>query len=118
MIIRALDTTHDWELGKGKQNFLRNQDAVAENIQTRLLSFLNDCFWDLKAGVDWFRFLGTPTTSQEIELSCRAIILASYGVVKVNSISVAVNGRNIIIRYNIDSIFTSQYTTSVEVPSV
>ena len=115
MIIRALDTSHDWTLGIGKNNYLFGQKAIVENIETRLLSFFHDCFFDMNAGVDWFRLLGTKTTEQEIILSCRRVILQSYGVVRVNSISVAYTGRNLSLIYNIDTIFTSAFSQNLEV---
>jgi len=118
MIIRALDVNHDWTFGKGKSNYLNQQLAIAENVQTRLLSFLNDCYFDLDAGIDWFNLMGTMgVTDQEIELTCRAVILQSYGVVKVNSISINRNrtSRNIYITYNIDTIFTSQFSQTLGV---
>ena len=115
MIIRTLTTDHDFTYGIGKNNYLRDQNAIAENIDTRLLSFFRDCFFDMTAGVDWFRLLGTKTTEQEIILSCRRVILQSYGVVKVNSISASTNGRNLILSYNIDTIFTSAFTSNLEV---
>ena len=115
MIIRALDTNHDFTFGIGKNNYLHGQAAIAENIDTRLLSFVNDCFFDINAGVDWFRLLGTHSTEQEIILSCRRVILQAYGVVRVNRFSVSYTGRTLRLEYNIDTIFTSQFTQALEV---
>lgn len=115
MIIRALDTNHDFTFGRGKNSYLSKQLAIAENIDTRLLSFFNDCFFDTQAGIDWFRLLGTKSTEQEIILSCRRVILQSYGVVRVNRFSVSYTGRNLRLEYNIDTIFTSQFTQALEV---
>lgn len=109
MIIRALDKLNDFTFGQGKSNYLKDQNAVIENIDTRLLSFLNDCFFNRTAGIDWFRLLGSTNTQAEIELSCRAIILQSYGVLKINSISMSVNKslriENLI--YNVNTIFST-----------
>lgn len=115
MIIRGLTADHDWQFGHGRQNYLRDNDACAENIETRLLSFLNDCFFNLQAGIDWLRLLGTKSTEEEITLSVRAIILQSYGVVQVNTITVAFDReqRNLFLSYNIDTIFTSQFSRNL-----
>jgi hypothetical protein len=120
MIIRALDAYHDWTFGKGKQDYLRGQNAVMENIQTRLLSFFNDCFFDLRAGIDWFRLLGTKDTEKEIELSCKAVILGSYGVVRMNTISVSVlrSQRKVNLEYNIDTVYSSRVSQTIEVGNV
>ena len=116
MIIRSLDSTHDWQFGKGKQSYEVKAPAIAENIQTRLLSFVNDCFFDRNAGVDWFRLLGDKGTKDEITLSCRAIILQSFGVVRVNSLSAALDAnRHLTLSYNIDTIYTTNLNQSLEI---
>ncbi len=117
MMIRALDISHDWTFGKGKENYLTGQLAIAENIQTRILSFLNNCFFDMGAGIDWFILLGTPNTEQQITLNVRAIILQSYGVVNVNSINLNFiqNSRKAVLTYNIDTMFTQNYNQTLQV---
>jgi hypothetical protein len=116
MIIRSLDTLGDWTFGKGKTNYLSNNLAIAENILTRLYSFLNDAFWDTGAGIDWTRLLGTPGTKAEILLSCRAVILQSYGVTAVNSISSVYSetNRNLVLSFNINTKFTSQFSMTLQ----
>ncbi len=118
MIIRALDGDHDWTFGKGKQSYLNNAKAIAQNIDTRLLCFLNDCFFDMTSGIDWFRLLGSKGTQAEIILSVRAVILQSYGVAKVNKINATLSGRALLMQYNIDTIFTSQFSQNLEVLDV
>ncbi len=113
MIIRALDATGDWTFGQGKQNYLIGQKAIALNIQTRLLSFLNDCFFDLNAGIDWINLLGSTNTKVQIELSVKAVILKSYGVLRINSLSSSFVGRRLSLTYNIDTIFTANFTQSL-----
>ena len=116
MIIRALDSGHDFTFGKGKSDYLQGNLAVAENIQTRLLCFLGDCFFDINSGIDWKRLLGSVgITNQEVELSCRAVILLSYGVIGINQISVARRVRALYLNYNINSIFTSNFVQQLEV---
>lgn len=117
MIFRALGTDNDWTFGKGKENYLFNQDAVSINIKTRLLSFLNDCFFDMNAGVDWFFYFGTPNKSREIELRSRAVILQSYGVVSVTSVILSINRvtRAATLTYIINTIYTINYTENVKV---
>lgn len=116
MIIRSLDSDHDFEFGKGIQSFQFGQQAIIENIQTRLMCFLNDCFFDRNFGIDWLRLLGTPGTQQELSLSCRAIILQSFGVTRMNTFSVSVVNRRAILQFNINSIFTQNALATLEVP--
>ncbi len=119
MIIRALDVDHDWTFGKGKQNYLTTQKAIAENLQTRILEFLNDCWFNLPAGIDWQRLMSQKNrnrTLQEIELDVKAVILRSFGVVRVNTIDAQFTGlRSVVVSYNIDTIYTTQFFQRTEV---
>lgn len=117
MIIRALDTSHDWTFGKGKENYLSGQLAIAENIQTRLLSVLNNCFFDMGAGIDWFTYMGLPNKNQEILLRTRAVILQSFGVVNINSLNIifSTNTRKANLTYNINTIYTQNFSQNLEV---
>ena len=112
MIIRALNSSGDITFGQGTQNYLTGQAAIAENIQTRLKSFLNNCFWNMGAGIDWFTFLGGGNTSTQIQLACTAVIAQSFGVLAVNSVSVNTNlvNRSISVSYTITTIYTQNFT--------
>ena len=111
MIIRALDTNGDWTFGLGKQNYLFNQKAIMLNISTRLYEFVNDSFWNQNAGIDWARLLGTPGTQTELTLTVRSVVLQSFGVTAINSISSIYDEdtRNLVISMNINTIFTSNF---------
>lgn len=116
MIIRALTGSHDWQFGKGKESYLRDDQAIMLNVKTRLLSFYQDCFFDSEFGIDWFNLMSNRSTEQEIILNCRGMILQSYGIVKVNSIEILeITNRHIQLTYNADTIFTRGLSNSVEV---
>jgi hypothetical protein len=115
MKIRALDGTHDWKFGKGLSSYAFDNQAIGENIQTRLLSWLNDCWFDAGAGLDWPRLLGSRNTQKLIELSARAIILQSYGVIRVTEIIINFQGtaRNLVLNYKIDTLFSTDVEGTV-----
>jgi hypothetical protein len=117
MKIRALDGTGDFQFGKGLQSYKYENNAIAQNIQTRLLSFLNNCWFDLDAGIDWTRLLGSRGTQKEIELSAQAMILQSYGVIRINRIvsTLKRTSRSMSLQYNIDTIYSSNIESTVEV---
>jgi hypothetical protein len=116
VIIRALDNTGDWTFGLGKQNYLSAQKAIIQNIQTQLYEFKSNAFWNMNAGADWPRLLGTPGTKQEIILTCRSTILQSFGVTAVNTISASYDGqtRNIILSFNINTIYTTNLSVQLQ----
>ena len=113
MIIRQL-VNGDATFGLGIQNFLTGQNAIAENIQTNLYCFLRDCYFDIQKGVDWIRFFSVPTSSQEVTLSVRSIILLCYGVTSIQSLSVSLVNRKISITAVINTIFTSNFKLNLE----
>ena len=96
------------------QNYLSGQAAVALNIKTRLLCFLNNCPWDMSAGIDWITLLGKTNTQTQIQLAVRSVILKSFGVVRLNSLSVAFINRKLTLNWNIDSQFTQNFIQKLE----
>ena len=115
MRFRQLSGNGDWSFGHGLQEYATKNDAIGFNIQTNLLSFLKDCWFAPNAGIDWLRLLGTPGTMQEIQLNVKGIILQCYGVTKVNSVFANKVGRGLTITYNINTIFSQNFSNTVEV---
>lgn len=116
MIIRSLDSNHDFNFGRGLQDYLRDNKAIMLNIDTRINSFLNNCFFDMNAGIDWIRLLSRKSTKEELKLSVRRVILGSTGVVQINNLEVELlEGRGVKITYDIDTIYTKRFTQNLEV---
>ena len=117
MIIRAIDSSNDWQFGKGTESYNFGVAAISENIKTRLLSFLGNCFFDAAAGIDWFTYFGVPNKSNEIVLRARAVILQSYGVLSVNSISLNASNisRKATLTYSINTLYSQNNVQTVEV---
>lgn len=115
MIFRSLDGTGDWNFGSGLASYATGNQAIAFNVQTSILSFLKDCWFAPAAGIAWLSLLGTPGTQQQIELTVKGTILQCYGVTQVNSVVANVNGRNLTITYNINTIFNTNVSNIVEV---
>jgi len=116
MIFRKLDTSGDWTFGKGKSNFTRDEAAIEENIQTRLLSWVGNCFWDIYAGIDWINRLNK---GQERRLINEIVnnLLQAYGVVSVESVSVSsdVATRSVVIHcVNVQTIYGSTFTKTIQ----
>lgn len=108
MIVRALDANHDWTYGKGRNNYLQGQDAIAQDIETRLLSFLGDCFFDVLAGIDWFGRLGGKNNRTLIELDVASVILNTQGVTSLVSLSSEYDPvtRQLSLSYEVNTVYT------------
>ena len=106
MRVRALDGTHDWTFGKGRNNYLRDNAAVAQNIDTRLNSFLGDCLFDSGAGIDWFNLLGNKNRLA-LNLAVSAVILNTAYVSGILQLSINLDSaRNLTITYRVQTVFS------------
>ena len=113
MIFRNLDSLRDWAFGQGRQNYISGNPAIGLNIETRILSWVGDCFFDMIAGIDWLTRLGRKGQQPILEGDLRRIILTSYGVTGINSFSISVVGRSFSAEYDISTIFSASYKGTI-----
>ena len=113
MIIRNLNANHDFTFGSGTGNYLTQNAAIGLNIETRILSWLNDCFFDMGAGIDWANRLGSKNQRALLTNDLQRIILQSYGVTGIVSFDTMVTGRAFTANYVINTIYTAGYANSV-----
>lgn len=96
MMVRQVDTaTGDWTFGHGLNNYVRANQAVMQNIATRLRSVLGDCFFDVSAGIDWFNLLGAKDETA-LQLAIAAVILNTTGVTKMVNLGVTRNAARLV----------------------
>ncbi len=116
MIFRNLDANHDWQFGKGVNDYATGNNAIALNIQTRILSWVGDCFFALTEGVDWLNRLGSKNQRALLEADLRRIILQSEGVTGINSFAIVFNsdGRTFTATYSINTIYSQAYINSIK----
>jgi hypothetical protein len=120
MLFRSLDSSHDWNFGQGTESYVSGEQAIGLNIQTRILSFMGNCYFDMLAGINWFIYFGTPGKQQQTLLSVQAEILQSYGVTKVNSVTMnETDTGGVILTFNIYDIYspTAPYSQTLQVNS-
>lgn len=107
MSVRALDANGDWIYGTGANAYLTGNAEVAQAIQTRLLSFLGDCFFDVGAGIDWFGFLGGKDQIG-LNLAISAVILNTANVTGIRQLSVSLNDNTRIfsVQYQVQTTYS------------
>lgn len=110
MIIRKIDGENDWTFGKGLSNYATDELAVEENIKTRILSWVGDCFFALNEGIDWKSRLDVGQ-KVALEQEIRAMILNSYGTIGINSVDVNFSGttRLFTVTYDIITFFSQSF---------
>lgn len=105
MIVRALDANHDWTFGKGKNNYKKDNAAVAQSIETRLLSFLGDCFFAIRDGIDWFNLLGSKN-QLALSLAVSSTILNTNEVTAITQLSLDLSvTRALTMHYEVETVF-------------
>lgn len=105
MKVRSVDFNNDWEFGKGKSNYKSGLNACAQNIKTRLQSFISDCFFATDEGLDWFKFMGGKDTI-ELKLAVAAVILKTPDVISIEEVSTRTdNDRRITITYSVNTTY-------------
>ena len=113
MIFRSLDANGDFNFGRGKNDYLSANDAIGLNIRTRILSWVNDCFFDMKAGIDWKTRIGNYSQKELLELDLRRIILQSEGVTGILSFNSNLTDRAFSASYEITTINSTSYSDSI-----
>lgn len=105
MKVRALTTLHDWTFGKGLNNYLSGAAAVTQDINTRLNSYLGDCFFDQGAGINWFGFVGGKN-ELGLNLAISSTILNTEGVLTMNQLSLILTStRQFLVQYSVNTIY-------------
>lgn len=112
--VRALDSNGDWVYGTGRNAYLSGNKAIAQQIKSRLLSVVGNCFFDLAAGIDWFNLLGSKSVLA-LRLSISSTILNTDGVIGIKQLNVALNPRTraLLTQYEVQTV-NSQLTGDFE----
>ena len=106
LAFRSLDLNGDWTFGKGRQNYAIKNKAIAFDIQTKLLSFLGDCFFATQDGLDWLNILGSKDKTN-LEREVTKAIIDIRGVSKVLNVTINESrvSRAVTVTYNIITIY-------------
>lgn len=105
MRVRGIDSVGDWLFGKGKSDYKYDVNALAQIIETRLKSFLGDCFFAENDGIDWFNLMGSKNI-RDLRLAVAAQILNTEGVNSLAELSVNIDGaRKLTLQYSLVSVY-------------
>lgn len=116
MKVRRLSDNNDWTFGNGQANYLKDNDAILQNVTTRLKSFRNDWFLDSDANIDWFNILGSKENKQIIINEVERVTLQTVGVTKINLIELTeTENRGAKIAVNLDTIYTVNNALGFEI---
>lgn len=114
MIIRKIDNQGDWTFGKGLGNYAKDEEAIDQNIKSRLLSWTYNCFFAMQDGIDYTALMDKGQ-EDNLTLAIRIQILQSYGVVGVDTVTTNYDAtlRKLTVTYSVDTIFGTSFTSNV-----
>ena len=113
-MFRNLDVNNDWQFGNGKGSYVVDEQEIAINLKTRIMSFLGDCFFATNEGIDWWNLLDYRYQDR-LENAVQEVVKDTPGVTAINSIDVLVGAnRQIRIQYDIQTIYSKSYIDEVE----
>lgn len=106
MYVRALDANGDWTFGSGLNNYKTGNLAVIQDIQTRLRSFVGNCFFDMGAGINWLGFLSSKDVVG-LRLAINAVLINTPNVVGILELSFNLSEeRNFSISYQVQTTYS------------
>lgn len=114
MRFRNLDINGDWTFGKGRNSYLQGNQALMMNVKTRLLEFLNDCFWDLEKGIDWWNLMGGKDLKSVI-VDVQRTVLRSSQVKSIKSLDYHLTNRSLFIIISVEFADGEVLSDTVEV---
>lgn len=118
MIISRLTAEGDWTFGRGIANYAKDNEAVGENIKSRLKSFANDWFLDTDANIDWVSILSVKNNKNLILSEVSRVISESDGVIKILSLDLTTNSardRSVTILALVSTVFNNQQFITVDI---
>ena len=116
MRVSGLDSNRDWKFGKGRAAYKRNADAIAQNILTRLRSFLGDWYLDTETGIDWLKLLGNLGTEKRILRAVESTVMQTDGVLSIQELKIIGrdSSRGVTIRIRYTDVFGTSKPQTME----
>jgi len=100
--------------GQGLGSYAKDADALALNIQTRILSWTGNCFFALQDGIDWRNRLDK---GQELNLitELNNLLIQTDGVMAINSLKTTLDPstRVLSVQYDVQTVYTKSYRATV-----
>ncbi|AWK42588.1 hypothetical protein LGZ99_21690 [Photorhabdus temperata] len=91
MRVRRLDNNHDWTFGDNRSDYATKSDAIAQCVQTRLMSLRNDWFLNPDHGVRWFDYLRKNPNLMQMESELKTTVLKTDGVIEITDFDIQID---------------------------
>ena len=110
MIIRNIRKNNNGQeefcFGHGYTDYKHELACVKQDIETAILEFKNDCFFDLEAGIDWQARLGNYGQKEYLDEDIQNIISNRNGVIRITNFSSNIIDRTYICSVDVLTIYS------------
>lgn len=107
MTFRNLTGEGDWVFGTGRNSYVTENQEIALNIKTRVLSFLGNCFFATDEGIDYWNLLDY-NKRDELENQIQSVIINTPNVIGIDNIDVLIGAnRTFKVEYNVRTIYST-----------
>ena len=96
----ALDGSGDWTINNNIFGILTGNYEIIQNVETRVKEQIQDCFFNLNAGINWLNLPKTQSDINDLISTIQNKIAATNGVTAVIDISYTLKDRNLKIIAN------------------
>ncbi len=114
MTVRKITDDNDWTFGSGLSNYVSESDEIAQNVKTRVKMWKENCYFSLKDGVDYNRYLdGMQSNTLLLESDIRRVIVQTYGVAELKFLNLSNVDRVLSISYSITDIYSNTWEQTI-----
>lgn len=111
MKVRTLDSNWDWSWGKSRQDYADESLGTAYDVKQKILCWLNDCYFDMKTGIDYKNLLGEKMGKEQIDADVQKIIAVQPDIIELVFFESYVSDR----KYTATIRFKTVYNETIEV---
>jgi len=106
MRFRNIDNNGDFTFGSGSNNYVTGNAAIALDIKTACLSFVNDCFFAQYDFIDWKNRLDYNQV-ENLKDELYSVISTRNGVNAVKTLDIEFVNHKFIASYDVITIYSS-----------
>lgn len=110
MRVAGLDKNNDFRFGRGLASYLSDDDAIRQNVATRIKSFRRDWVLNSDANIDWIDLLGRKNSRDKILREIERVTLSTVGVLRIISLDASQKDRDMTIILSFETVYGKHVT--------
>mgnify|MGYP000010448375 CR=1 FL=1 len=115
MRVAGLDKNNDFRFGRGLASYLSADQAIRQNVATRIKSFRRDWVLNTDANIDWIDLLGRKNSRDKILREIERVVLSTTGVLRIITLDASQKDRNMTISLTFETVYGSSITDNIGV---